>query len=353
MESTPYVQPTRQRRRCQWRRSSENSLGHADLHATPDVLWGSQAPSGTFGERLTAVDGCLGDWRPSEMHRQSRMELDSTIDMEDPLTSPPSPCARHPSMPSRVRLTRGEDEESACDHWPARDATVFGTSPGNTPMPKRMRRSLASVAEPPEPPRKHGTPDAIPCTPFEFVSGVRGAQTCPGKDFHRLQQAPAKQHRVKAVRRTLDLRNAPGTVLQSRKEPGWRMRRPLIARAKMGRARCLPSPDLLHRHACRPAVETPAPLFSLAEAEATLQPGEPQGYRGLPPLATSLRKRIQEEDQQQANRKLRAVQTPSQGMSTEEGCGGNSWGDKKMHTERIHSMGLSPSARMAGLRLRD
>lgn len=137
MESTPYVQPTRQRRRCQWRRSSENSLGHADLHATPDVLWGSQAPSGvqcanrgclktlhkcssflmlqllpqstgygqaalchagTFGERLTAVDGCLGDWRPSEMHRQSRMELDSTIDMEDPLTSPPSPCARHPSM---------------------------------------------------------------------------------------------------------------------------------------------------------------------------------------------------------------------------------------------------------------
>ena len=45
--------------------------------------------------------------------------------------------------------------------------------------------------------------------------------------------------------------------------------------------------------ACRTGVETPAPLFSLAEAEATLQPGEPQGHRGLPPLAKPLRKRSQ------------------------------------------------------------
>ncbi len=68
---------------------------------------------------------------------------------------------------------------------------------------------------------------------------------------HLAQTAMTVVGICRAVRRTLDLRNAPGTVLQSRKEPGWRMRRPLIARAKMGRARCLPSPDLLHRHACR------------------------------------------------------------------------------------------------------
>ena len=40
-------------------------------------------------------------------------------------------------------------------------------------------------------------------------------------------------------------------------------------------------------------MEKPAPLFSLAEAEATLRPGETQGRRGLPPLAYTLRKRSQ------------------------------------------------------------
>ena len=38
---------------------------------------------------------------------------------------------------------------------------------------------------------------------------------------------------------------------------------------------------------------TPAPLFSLSEAEATMQPGRTQGRRGLPPLAKTLRKRSQ------------------------------------------------------------
>ncbi len=135
MESTPYVQPTRQRRRCQWRRSSENSLSHVDLHATQDVLWDSQASlgmqarldgftmqlffafyaavlsqraaygraahihAGGFCERLTEAQGCLGNSRPSEMHTQSGMELGSPNHMEDdPLISPPSPCARHPRM---------------------------------------------------------------------------------------------------------------------------------------------------------------------------------------------------------------------------------------------------------------
>lgn len=40
-------------------------------------------------------------------------------------------------------------------------------------------------------------------------------------------------------------------------------------------------------------METPAPLFSLSEAEATVQPGRTQGRRGLPPLARALRKRSQ------------------------------------------------------------
>lgn len=55
----------------------------------------------------------------------------------------------------------------------------------------------------------------------------------------------AGMHR--AVRRTLDLRNAPSTVLQYRKEAGWRMRRPLVARAKMGRAQCLPRRNLFQQ----------------------------------------------------------------------------------------------------------
>ena len=168
----------------------------------------------------------------------------------------------------------------------------------------------------------------------------------------------------RAVRRTLDLRSAPGTVLQSRKEAGWRMRRPLVARASLGRGRCPQTPDLCQgkpvqapsaarsrvvfltsaafdkedwcgrvegyagqclgayarsllmcrpdnlliaclrptpRFArvmeapddCRRIAEAPAALFSLAEAEATLEPGEPQGHRGLPPRARALRKRCQ------------------------------------------------------------
>ena len=55
----------------------------------------------------------------------------------------------------------------------------------------------------------------------------------------------AGMHR--AVRRTLDLRSTPSTVLQSRKEAGWRMRRPLVARAELGRAQCLPRRNLFQR----------------------------------------------------------------------------------------------------------
>ena len=53
-------------------------------------------------------------------------------------------------------------------------------------------------------------------------------------------------------------------------------------------ARVIGSPD-----DCRRIAEAPAALFSLAEAEATLEPGEPQGHRGLPPRARALRKRCQ------------------------------------------------------------
>lgn len=43
------------------------------------------------------------------------------------------PCVQ----PSRVRHTTGyEDEATARYHVQAPAATVFGTSPGNTPMPK-------------------------------------------------------------------------------------------------------------------------------------------------------------------------------------------------------------------------
>lgn len=34
---------------------------------------------------------------------------------------------------------------------------------------RRVRRSLCDI---PEPPKKHGTPDSVPFTPFEFISGV-------------------------------------------------------------------------------------------------------------------------------------------------------------------------------------
>jgi len=49
MEPTPYVHCARQRRRFHWRGESESDLDCIDLHATPDVFWGSQSASNVQG----------------------------------------------------------------------------------------------------------------------------------------------------------------------------------------------------------------------------------------------------------------------------------------------------------------
>ena len=57
MEQTPYIQASRPRRRSLWKQDSENATKCIDLHASPDVLWGSHAGSSVQGtvHRLTCL----------------------------------------------------------------------------------------------------------------------------------------------------------------------------------------------------------------------------------------------------------------------------------------------------------
>ena len=49
MEQTPYVQVLHPRRRSLWKQDSENATECIDLHASPDVFWGSHAGSSVQG----------------------------------------------------------------------------------------------------------------------------------------------------------------------------------------------------------------------------------------------------------------------------------------------------------------
>ncbi|CAK0782900.1 hypothetical protein CVIRNUC_006095 [Coccomyxa viridis] len=248
-----------------------------------------------------------------------------------------------------------EDRVWQTGQWVLRSGNFIGGSPGNTPRPRQVRRVSCSL---PEPPRKHDVHDVVPFTPFQFVAGTRSIQTCPSKRSYRLQRAPAKQHRVKAVRRSLDLRSASGMAMQScgkpeLQRPVWRLRRPLTGRAKQGTKVQLRSPDFVQRQLCRTPLSTPAPLFSLSEAEETIEPGQTQGRRGLPPLARSLRKRSQEDNQLRANNKMRAVQEPGHEEVLQHNEGAMQWDEAQSVAQSKSTSSVSPSSRMAGLHLRE
>ena len=57
MEQTPYIQASRPRRRFLWKQDSENATECIDLHASPDVFWGSHAGSSVQGTVLRLI--CL------------------------------------------------------------------------------------------------------------------------------------------------------------------------------------------------------------------------------------------------------------------------------------------------------
>ena len=49
MEQTPYIQASRPHRRFLWKQDTENATECIDLHASPDVFWGSHAGSSVQG----------------------------------------------------------------------------------------------------------------------------------------------------------------------------------------------------------------------------------------------------------------------------------------------------------------
>ncbi|EIE22725.1 hypothetical protein COCSUDRAFT_47669, partial [Coccomyxa subellipsoidea C-169] len=226
MEATPYALPVRH---AWWTDSTpdtekENrphqiSLLSLQSHKPPDpISLQSCAPERFDGnghyisqkdkrERIASEDHGTYQGGMDDIRQPSYSGFNQALEAAAAQTSTAITDMPAPSTPTGRRRSSMGDPSSPPSKRPM-FATVYGSSPGNTPMP---RSSSSVLRDLPIAPKKPVSPFNEPCRTLKFNTGMPPCmQSCPGRaqDSARRHAAGNSHPRVR-VRRALDLQT-PG-----------------------------------------------------------------------------------------------------------------------------------------------